>query len=165
MCLSAQNDTIVLKYNTASLSGSPVYMNQACPTVGLVIVDDDNVVLDLLSDLLGRKYHIRCAHDAFEAIKLLDTELCDVLIVDLELPDMSGLDLVVHLRSDPRTRHIPIIVMSAYHELLNNVSHDDVQAIIKKPFSTKEFARTVENVLGRQAPPQPGTTAPRPLGA
>ncbi len=140
-------------------------MNSERPAARLVVVDDDNVVLDLLSDLLGCKYDIRCTHDGLEAIQLLDVELCDVLILDLGLPDMSGLELVAHIRSDPHTRQIPIIIMSAYHELLKSVSADDVQAIIKKPFSTKEFARTVENVLGSKPSPGPGSRAPRTQGA
>ncbi len=122
-------------------------MNAKHQSADLIIVDDDNVVLDLLSDLLGRKYHIRCVHDAFEASKLLDADLCDVLIIDLGLPGMSGQEFIASVRADPRTRDIPIIAMSAYYDLLKSVPKDQVQAIIRKPFSTKQFARIVEQVL------------------
>ncbi len=122
-------------------------MSNSPKSADLIIVDDDNVVLDLLSDLLGRKYHIRCAHDAAEAYKLLNADLCNVLIVDLGLPGMSGVEFIREVRGDSRTAHIPIIAMSAFHELLKSLSCDDVQAVIRKPFSTKQFAQTVEQVL------------------
>ncbi len=120
---------------------------QETPSLCLFVVDDDETILNLAFDILSPHYNVRCAHGGYEALELLEQELCDGMLVDLGMPGMSGLELIAHIRENPRTRHIPIIVMSAYTELRQKVKECEVQAVIGKPFNIDYLVRTVELIV------------------
>lgn len=113
----------------------------------LLIVDDDQMILELLSDFLSPHFDIQIAHDGLEALELLSQDHYDALLIDLGLPRMGGVEVIQRVRSDSQTRHLPILVMSAYPELRKRVSAWDVQAVIGKPFSIEQFYLAVENVV------------------
>ncbi len=89
-------------------------MKHETVTARLLIVDDDPMILELLSDFLAPQYHIRCAHDGLEALEFLSRETYDALLIDLGLPCMGGVEVIQHVRADARIHDLPIIVMSAY---------------------------------------------------
>ncbi len=122
------------------------------PALCVLVIDDDDTILDLVTDILSVDYTVHLAHNGYEALEHLDHNLCDAMLVDLGMPGMNGLELIDRVRSNERTRHIPIIVMSAYHELRSQVENRDVQAIISKPFSLERFYKAVQTVLAGRSP-------------
>lgn len=87
-------------------------INPRKPT--LLIVDDDATVRSHLQDVFaGAGFSVQQATDATAALRIVHEERCDLVILDLELPDISGLSLCRLLRSQPGTAQIPIVVISA----------------------------------------------------
>lgn len=81
----------------------------------ILVVDDNPTNLKLLSFILASsKYDVRCASDARTALGVLETFDPDLILMDLQLPDIDGLELTRRLKADPRWNRTPIIAVTAY---------------------------------------------------
>ncbi len=80
----------------------------------VLIVEDNELSMMLFSDLLLSKgYRVRKAADAETALQILDEDVPDLVLMDIQLPNLSGLELSQMIRSDARTTDVPIIAVSA----------------------------------------------------
>jgi CheY-like chemotaxis protein len=81
----------------------------------LLLVEDNEMNRDMLSRRLSRqKYSVTVAEDGASALKLAQSMIPDLILMDLGLPDIDGLEVISRLRAEPRTRGIPIIVLTAH---------------------------------------------------
>ncbi len=81
----------------------------------ILIVEDNKVDVRLLKDILeGRGYETLQTGDGLEAINLAFENLPDLILVDIQLPEISGLEVTRRLRSDERSRRIPIVAVTAF---------------------------------------------------
>ena len=81
----------------------------------ILVVDDNPTNLKLVTFILAAsKYDVRCASDAETALGVLETFDPDLILMDLQLPDIDGLELTRRLKSDPRWHRTPIIAVTAY---------------------------------------------------
>jgi len=89
--------------------------------------------------------------DGLEAIKLALEHLPDLILMDIQLPEISGLEVTRRLRGDDRSRHIPIVAVTAFamgwHE--RETLDSGCDAYIAKPISILGFLSTVESFLPR----------------
>jgi len=120
-----------------------------CPK-RILIVEDNKIDVRLLKDILeSRGYEILLTGDGVEAIDLAFVSLPDLILMDIQLPDISGLEVTRRLRSDKRSRRIPIIAVTAFamgwHE--REALDSGCDAYISKPISMLGFLRTVESFL------------------
>src|SRR6202030_3901475 len=84
----------------------------------ILVVDDNASNRDLLSRRLQRQGHtVLQAEDSASALALVEKEAVDLVLLDLMMPGISGYDVLARLKGDPRTRDIPIIMISALTEL------------------------------------------------
>lgn len=84
----------------------------------ILIVDDDDLSCRLLARQLQAPGHaVVFINSAIAALELLAGESFDVLLLDVNMPSMSGTELLKHLRANPRTRHLPVIMMTATNEV------------------------------------------------
>jgi two-component system cell cycle response regulator DivK len=118
----------------------------------ILIVEDNKTDVRLLKDILEtRGYNILQTRDGLEAIDLAVVNLPDLILMDIQLPDMSGLEVTRRLRGDDRSRRIPIIAVTAFamgwHE--REALDSGCDAYISKPISMLGFLRTVESFLPR----------------
>lgn len=97
----------------------------------------------------GSRYRIVQASDAPAAIERLHHEAVDLILLDWNMPGMSGLDLARTLREDARTRSTPIIMLTAYHEPARRAEAGGlgIFAYLVKPFSPLELIQTVDRAL------------------
>lgn len=80
----------------------------------VLIIDDNTLNLELLSYLLTmHEYQVHTAATANEALKILETLQPQIILADLQLPDIDGIELIRTLKSDEKYRHIPIIAITA----------------------------------------------------
>lgn len=112
----------------------------------ILVIDDDETILDLLSDALSPEYQVATAHDALEGVELMMSEHFDLLIIDLGMPVLDGVELIQKIRANSPFDKIPILVLSAYPELRTRLLGSEVQAVIPKPFSIEQLNRTVANI-------------------
>ncbi|RJP72648.1 MAG: phosphate regulon transcriptional regulatory protein PhoB [Comamonadaceae bacterium] len=121
----------------------------------ILIVEDEPHIQELISVNLTRAGHaVRCASDAEQARDILLRWLPDVLLLDWMLPGMSGVELTRLLRSEARTRDIPIILLSARIEERDKIAGLEVGAddYITKPFSSRELIARIAVILRRRVP-------------
>src|SRR6516164_11357901 len=118
----------------------------------VLIVEDNKADARLLKDILERRgYETLQTGDGLEAIKLALAYLPDLILMDIQLPEKSGLEVTRRLRGDDRSRHIPIVAVTAFamerHE--REALDSGCDAYISKPISVLGFLNTVETFLSR----------------
>jgi adenylate cyclase len=107
------------------------------PPSAILIVDDNAANRDVLARRLARDGHrISTAEDGAAALALCDTETFDLILLDLIMPQISGFEVLTRLKADQRTRHVPVIVISALDELDSVVRCIEAGA---EDYLTKQF--------------------------
>lgn len=127
----------------------------------ILVVDDEPEIVEIVRDYLDRAgFRVIVAHDGITALRLARAERPSLLILDLMLPGMDGLDVARTLRSDPATRTLPIIMLTARVEETDRLIGLELGAddYITKPFSPREVVARVRAVL-RRTEQQPDTSA------
>jgi two-component system phosphate regulon response regulator PhoB len=121
----------------------------------VLVVEDEPQIQELVAVNLEHAGHrVVRASSAEEAEAAIRTELPDVLLLDWMLPGESGLAFARRLRGDPRTRDLPILMLTARAMEADKLSGLEAGAddFITKPFSPKELAARIKAVLRRRAP-------------
>ena len=118
----------------------------------ILIVEDNKADVRLLTDILERSgYETFQTGDGWVAISLTLAHLPGLILMDIQLPEISGLEVTRRLKGDQRSRHIPIVAVTAFamgwheHEALDS----GCDAYISKPISILGFLNTVESFLPR----------------
>jgi phosphate regulon transcriptional regulator PhoB len=125
----------------------------------VLIVDDEPDVIDLLVyNLQKAGYRTATARDGATALQKARDEIPSLIVLDLMLPQMDGTEVCRQLKADPKTAHIPIIMLTAKAEEVDRVVGLELGAddYVTKPFSPREIALRVRGVLRRAS----GKTAP-----
>lgn len=118
----------------------------------VLIVDDEPAIAELISvNLRHNGFTPFWAEDGESAQRELDAELPDVVLLDWTLPGENGLLLVRKWRADPRTRRLPIVMLTAVGDESDKVAALDAGAddYVTKPFSTQELLARIRAVLRR----------------
>lgn len=121
----------------------------------ILVVDDEPDIREVISfSLEGAGFRVIQAGHADEARKVLSTESPDLILLDWMLPGRSGLELAQQLKHNPKSRAVPIIMVSARGEEEDRVKGLDTGAddYITKPFSPREMVARVKAVLRRAKP-------------
>jgi two-component system phosphate regulon response regulator PhoB len=124
---------------------------------GVLIVEDEPAIAELISvNLKHSGFRPIWAIDSATAQAELDAVLPDVILLDWMLPGESGLTLAKRWRAHPRSKDVPIIMLTARTDEVDRVAGLDAGAddYIAKPFSTKELLARIRAVLRRRAPEQ-----------
>ena len=116
----------------------------------ILVVEDNQINMKLLKVLLVKhQYDVTTAVDAEEALLILENFLPKLILMDLQLPGMDGLALTRRLKSDPRTKDIIILALTAYA-----MKGDEEKALsagcdgyITKPFDTRVLPTTIAQYL------------------
>ncbi len=118
----------------------------------ILVVDDEPGIVTIARDYLDRAgFRVISAGDGPTALRLARTERPSLLVLDLMLPGMDGLDVARALREDPATRALPIIMLTARVEETDRLIGLELGAddYITKPFSPRELVARVRAVLRR----------------
>src|SRR5512139_307716 len=118
----------------------------------ILIVDDEKDIVDLIAYNLKKEgYETLKALDGEKALQLIRTKTPNLVILDLMLPGIQGLEVCKRIRKVPETAVIPIIMLTAKGEEIDKVLGLEVGAddYITKPFSVKELLARVKAVLRR----------------
>lgn len=121
----------------------------------ILVIEDEPAIQELISVNLSFVGHkVLRAFDAEQAQILIRAELPDLILLDWMLPGTSGVTLARKLRSDERTRHIPVIMLTAKGAEQDKIDGLEAGAddYITKPFSPKELIARIKAVLRRRAP-------------
>ena len=125
----------------------------------ILVVEDEPAIQSLLEVNLRRAGHsVQLAADAEAARRLVREALPDLVLLDWMLPGMSGVDFARVLRSEARTRHLPIIMLTARAGERDKIDALELGAddYVTKPFSPGELVARIKAVLRRHAPQATG---------
>jgi len=129
-------------------SGIPDHAGLVRPRI--LIVDDDLDLLELLKDALHEEYDVDVASTALDAATRLAAFQPDVILLDIRLPDLSGLQVCRHFQSYKKARNVPILTMSAYggeidpHEVRLSGADD----FLPKPLRLAELKQRIHAMVG-----------------
>lgn len=120
----------------------------------ILVVDDEKDLQELLAYNLKREgYTVSLAGDGAAALGIIDKEPPDLVLLDIMLPGVQGLDVLRRLRSNPETQSVPVILLTAKSEELDKILGLELGAddYVTKPFSPREVIARVKAVLRRSS--------------
>lgn len=118
----------------------------------ILVVDDEPHIIEIVSDYLKQAgFRVITAADGQLALTMARHEQPDLIVLDLLLPEMDGLDVCRHLRQDPGLGNVPIIMLTARVEEIDRLIGLELGAddYVSKPFSPRELVARVRAVLRR----------------
>lgn len=127
----------------------------------ILIVDDEPDVTDLIAyHLKAKGYQVECLHSPHASIGAARTLAPDLVILDVMMPELNGIQICRLLRADPQLKNVPVIFLTAKAEEGDRILGFEVGAddYICKPFSANELVLRVHSLL-RRAPENPGDRA------
>lgn len=128
----------------------------AQPAQIIFVADDDPVLLRGLDVALqGRGYAVRTARSGPALLSLLEAERPDLLVLDVMMPGMTGLEVLRRIRSDRRWSDLPVMMVTAAPEAEVHAEAEEQGAadVIPKPFRLAELLKRIEARLGGREPP------------
>ena len=126
----------------------------------VLVVDDESDVADLVAyHLKAKGFAVETVNDPTQSIGIARSFLPDLVILDVMMPEINGIQICRMLRADPKLKQVPVIFLTAKVEENDRVQGLETGAddYICKPFSTKELVLRVQNILRR--------TSEKPLDA
>ncbi|MBY0524054.1 MAG: response regulator [Gemmataceae bacterium] len=140
----------------------PTGLRPGAPQPRVLVIEDERALTRVLSYNLEREgYEVVVAHDGQEGLRKAQTLLPDLIILDLMLPVLGGLEVCRELRAGERTREIPIVMLTAKAEETDQIVGYSMGAddYVTKPFSVKVLLHRIK-ALQRRAEPagEPGDT-------
>jgi two-component system, OmpR family, alkaline phosphatase synthesis response regulator PhoP len=129
----------------------------------ILVVDDEEDILELVRyNLVKEGYRVTTVASGEEALKSARSAQSDIILLDLMLPGVDGLEVCRLLKHDPKTQHIPIIMLSAKGEEADIVTGLELGAAdyITKPFSPRVLVARLRAVLRRRAAETVSESAP-----
>jgi len=120
----------------------------------VLVADDEAHILHVVQIKLEHGgFEVVAATDGREALEQARTVEPDLLITDLQMPFLSGLEVAARLRQDAATQHIPVILLTAKGFEVDRaaIANTNVKMILTKPFSPRDLLSRVQEVLGAGA--------------
>jgi signal transduction histidine kinase len=118
----------------------------------VLVVEDTPDVIRMIRLSLHHDFRVMAAINGVQGLELARKHRPSIIVTDLMMPMMDGLELTQQLRKDPQLSHIPIVMLTARNEVESRISglQAGVDAYLGKPFSTKELVSTVRSLVRQQ---------------
>lgn len=118
----------------------------------ILVIDDMSENLRAIKAILEKEYIVRLAKSGELAKSILNSIIVDLILLDIEMPEVSGFEYMDWLKKNPVTRHIPVIFVSSHAqpEIVEHASHFDIKGYIKKPVEPKLLRERVNEALAKK---------------
>lgn len=126
---------------------TPKQIDQSLPVI--LVVEDNPSIIHLIRDQIGAEYNVLAAPNGREGLGLVERHLPELIISDLMMPVMNGIEFSRILKSEVATSHIPLIMLTAKTDDVSQISGLDTgaDAFIKKPYNADVLRLTIRNLL------------------
>ena len=117
----------------------------------VLIVEDNELNMKLFRDLLeAHGYQTAGTRNGFEALDLVRSLRPDLILMDIQLPQVSGLDVTKWIKDDPELRSIPVVAVTAFAMKGDEekIRQGGCEAYLSKPISVAKFFETIDHFLG-----------------
>ena len=135
-----------LKVRKAGAAGTKMFENQPL----ILAVDDEEIILDLVGRILTESsYNVCFAYDGVEALKMARNMMPDLILMDINLPKMDGLEVLRVLRKLPMTKNIPVVIMTGLkiQDLVETAVGLGISGFLSKPFKHDVLIERIETAL------------------
>jgi CheY-like chemotaxis protein len=116
----------------------------------ILICEDDFALRELIRAAVGSAYRVVEASDGNDAVELVREVEPDLVILDLMLPGRSGAEVLAAMRADPKTAATPVVVVTAWTHIDEDMLAAGASRFVRKPFDPDELRDTVEELLPGQ---------------
>ena len=132
-----------------SLQSAPQGANNNRAWTVLVADDEHHIRAIVVAKLRAAGYTVLEARDGEEALDLARQTPPDIVVTDLQMPCMSGLELCLHLKADPATSRTPVLMLTARGHILDAgvLTQTNIRETMAKPFGARELLRRIEALL------------------
>jgi CheY-like chemotaxis protein len=113
----------------------------------ILVCDDDPSLRELVRAVLGSRYRFVEAADGTEALTLAREDRPDLIVLDVMLPGLSGIEVLEELRSTDSLKEIPVVVITAWSHAEIEVQVAGADRFVSKPFDPDELSSAVEELL------------------
>ena len=115
----------------------------------ILVVDDDDVSLQIAEKILAGKYEVTCVSTGKDALKLMETERPNLILVSLNMPEMDGFVFNRRLKETPELKEIPVILMRSDNDEDAEIRgfQEGIQDFIKKPFIEDIVIQRIDHIL------------------
>ena len=115
----------------------------------VLVVDDNKTNIDILVNILHSEYEVSVAMNGKSALQIVNTDLPDLILLDIMMPGMDGYEVCRRIKSEPQTSGIPIIFITSMSEIQNKTKGFELGAVdyITKPFDVMEVKARVKTHL------------------
>ncbi|NMH26901.1 hybrid sensor histidine kinase/response regulator transcription factor [Flavobacterium silvaticum] len=115
----------------------------------VLVVEDEKEIHGFLNDLLGEKYALTAAYNGMEALEMVEKEVPDLIISDVMMPVMDGVELCRQIKTDIRTCHIPFIMLTAKDSVIHRIEglESGANSYIPKPFYPDHLLVRIQKLL------------------
>ena len=118
----------------------------------VMAIDDNLQQLSEFMTILGERYELRVVKSASEAIALLNRSISDIILLDIEMPNISGFEFLKDIKRIPSYINVPVIVVSGNSgkEFFDQARAGGAEAVLTKPVKADTLILTIEKVLSEQ---------------
>ena len=115
----------------------------------VLAIDDNEIQLDMFTNTLGTQYDVRVVSCASSAIKYLNDDKADVILLDIEMPNISGFQFLYDIRTVISYMDVPIIIVSAHKEpdFLAEARNSSAFDVLTKPVTAASLIRAIESAI------------------
>lgn len=115
----------------------------------MLIVEDDHDLRAYLKNCLHNKYRVLEAPNGIEGLKIATANLPDIIVADVMMPEMDGIEMCKRLKANQETSHIPVLILSAKNaqEQQNEGLDAGAWDYITKPFNTQSLLKKIDNII------------------
>jgi DNA-binding response OmpR family regulator len=121
------------------------------PLKRVIYFEDESEMVELVQIILGREgYQVEGVREGQAGLKAVKEKMPDIILLDLMMPDMDGWEIFRQIKNEERTRHIPVIVITAKAQTVDKVLGLEIAKVddyISKPFRPQELLERVDKVL------------------
>jgi CheY-like chemotaxis protein len=130
----------------------------------ILVCDDDPSLRELVRAVLGPRYRFVEAADGIEALAVAREERPALIVLDVMLPGLSGIEVLEELRTDEELRRIPVVVITAWSHAEIDAQVAGADRFVSKPFDPDDLSAAVEELLGVGSTEPTGAEGPASPG-
>lgn len=115
----------------------------------VLVIDDDAMNRDVLEAFLGGDYQVLLARNGHQGLSMAQTDLPDLILLDVRMPDITGFEVCEQLRAHPDTHKIPVMFITGYDssEDIRRGKEAGARAFLVRPFDGDELLRLVAELI------------------